>query len=191
MGNSNELLTIQEFAKASKRSKQAIYKQITTRLAPYIHEKEGRKFIEKKALQEVFQIQLGSQPSQPNSQPSQPELNNSVNPVNSQIDNQFAIFVEQLKEKDKQIERLQTENERLAIALENTTGTLNSTMDALKSSQALHAGTIQQQMIETTSSAPVETQKKTKWQKLKEIWREEIVSEIKSKDKIFIRIFDK
>ena len=45
MGNSNELLTIQEFAKASKRSKQAIYKQITTRLAPYIHEKEGRKFI--------------------------------------------------------------------------------------------------------------------------------------------------
>ena len=165
MGNSNELLTIQEFAKASKRSKQAIYKQITTRLAPYIHEKEGRKFIEKKALQEVFQIQLGSQPSQP-------ELNNSVNPVNSQIDNQFAIFVEQLKEKDKQIERLQTENERLAIALENTTGTLNSTMDALKSSQALHAGTIQQQMIETTSSAPVETQKKTKWQKLKEIWRE-------------------
>ena len=172
MGNSNELLTIQEFAKASKRSKQAIYKQITTRLAPYIHEKEGRKFIEKKALQEVFQIQLGSQPSQPNSQPSQPELNNSVNPVNSQIDNLFSIFVEQLKEKDKQIERLQTENERLAIALENTTGTLNSTMDALKSSQALHAGTIQQQMIETTSSAPVETQKKTKWQKLKEIWRE-------------------
>lgn len=165
MGNSNELLTIQEFAKASKRSKQAIYKQITTRLAPYIHEKEGRKFIEKKALQEVFQIQLGSQPSQP-------ELNNSVNPVNSQIDNQFAIFVEQLKEKDKQIERLQTENERLAIALENTTATLNSTMDALKGSQALHAGTIQQQMIETTSSAPVETQKKTKWQKLKEIWRE-------------------
>ena len=132
MGNSNELLTIQEFAKASKRSKQAIYKQITTRLAPYIHEKEGRKFIEKKALQEVFQIQLGSQPSQP-------ELNNSVNPVNSQIDNQFAIFVEQLKEKDKQIERLQTENERLAIALENTTATLNSTMDALKGSQALHA----------------------------------------------------
>lgn len=86
-------------------------------------------------------------------------LFNRVNPVNSQIDNQFAIFVEQLKEKDKQIERLQTENERLAIALENTTATLNSTMDVLKGSRALHAGTIQQQMIETTSSAPAETQR--------------------------------
>ena len=52
---------------------------------------------------------------------------------------------EQLREKDKQIEAL-------TKALENTTS-------SLKASQALHAGTIQNQLTESSESEP----KKRKW----------------------------
>ena len=61
-------------------------------------------------------------------------------------DNSMILFLqEQLREKDKQIEAL-------TKALENTTS-------SLKASQALHAGTIQNQLTESSESEP----KKKRW----------------------------
>ena len=65
---------------------------------------------------------------------------------NTVSDNSMIMFLqEQLREKDKQIEAL-------TKALENTTS-------SLKASQALHAGTIQNQLTESSESEP----KKRKW----------------------------
>ena len=54
-----------------------------------------------------------------------------------------SMLQKELDAKNKQIERLQQENERLVIALENTTHSLNA-------SHALHAGTMQKQIEEKT-----------------------------------------
>ena len=42
MERPGELMTIKAFAEAAGRSQQAIYKQIGTRLASYVHEKDGQ-----------------------------------------------------------------------------------------------------------------------------------------------------
>ena len=46
MERPGELMPIKAFAEAAGRSQQAIYKQIGTRLASYVHEKDGQKYIE-------------------------------------------------------------------------------------------------------------------------------------------------
>ena len=56
MERPGELMPIKAFAEAAGRSQQAIYKQIGTRLASYVHEKDGQKYIERRALEEVFKI---------------------------------------------------------------------------------------------------------------------------------------
>lgn len=55
------------------------------------------------------------------------------------LQKQLEVMQQQLEVKDKQIEELQHQNATLATALENTTA-------ALTAAQALHAGTIQQQL---------------------------------------------
>ena len=55
------------------------------------------------------------------------------------LQNTISMLQEQLQVKDQQIEQLQDQISQLTIALENTTS-------SLKAAQALHAGTIQQQI---------------------------------------------
>ena len=95
MEKNSVLLTIKEFAKASGRSQQAIYKQIATRLSSYLHEIDGRKFIERRALADVFRIGI------------QPEENNSFNSDNNPDHELYAILREELAAKNRQIEQLQ------------------------------------------------------------------------------------
>lgn len=95
MGNNSDLMTIKEFAAASGRSQQTIYKQIGTRLAAYVREIDGQKFIEKKALAEVFSIGV------------QPEENNSFNSGNNPEHELYTILREELAAKNRQIEQLQ------------------------------------------------------------------------------------
>ena len=95
MEKNSDLLTIKEFAKASGRSQQAIYKQIATRLSSYLHEIDGRKFRERRALAEVFRIGI------------QPEENNSFNSDNNPDHELYAILREELAAKNRQIEQLQ------------------------------------------------------------------------------------
>lgn len=105
MGENKDLLTIKEFAEASGRSQQTIYRQITTRLAGYLQEIDGQKYIERRALEEVFHVSV--------EQPKQPELNNSFNPDNNPVDNQekalYTILKQELDAKNQQIANLQKE----------------------------------------------------------------------------------
>ena len=100
MENSQDLLTIKEFAEASGRSQQTIYKQIETRLAPYLRKIEGKKYIERRALKEVFEIDV--------EQPPQPQNDNSFNSENNPEHPLYAILREELAAKNEQIKRLQT-----------------------------------------------------------------------------------
>lgn len=75
--------------------------------------------------------------------------------VTNQPTNEFATYLQgQIKIKDEQIHSLQEENARLVTALENVTA-------SLQAAQALHAGTIRQQLESgsTDTTEPKESKK--------------------------------
>ena len=102
MENPSEMMTIKAFAEASGRSQQTIYKQIETRLAPYLHKIEGKKYIERRALQEVFEIEV--------EQPTQPEKDNSFNSENNPEHPLYTILKAELDAKNRQIDQLMDQN---------------------------------------------------------------------------------
>ena len=53
----NDYLSVKEFSAAAGVSTQTIYKQLETRLAPYVKESGGRKYISKAALEEFYKAQ--------------------------------------------------------------------------------------------------------------------------------------
>ena len=53
-----ELLTIKEFAELSGRTTQAVYKQLNTKLSPFVKLVNNKKMLEKRALKEVFDIDI-------------------------------------------------------------------------------------------------------------------------------------
>lgn len=143
MERPGELMTIKAFSEAAGRSQQAIYKQISTRLASYVHEKDGQKYIERRALDEVFKIG-GIQPIQPENAPKSPEVSNveqrlyeTMQATIDLLQEQIKVKDQQLETKDKQIVAQQEQLTQLTAALEHTT-------TSLQAAQALHAGTMQQ-----------------------------------------------
>lgn len=121
MAKTEDLVSIKEFAALSGRSQQTIYKQIGTRLAPYVHEKDGQKWIERRALGEVFKIGE-DQPIQPeNNSDSTRELKGeqllyaSMQTTIDVLQSQIRTLEEQIKVKDQQISDL---SERLRDSLE-------------------------------------------------------------------------
>lgn len=118
MAEKNELMTIKAFASASGRSQQAIYKQISTRLSAYLHEIEGQKFIERRALFEVFgigeEVELVAQVEEAilNRKKS-----SSGGGVVSILERTVAMLEEELKIKNKQIEDLTAANKELAQSI--------------------------------------------------------------------------
>lgn len=143
MERPGELMTIKAFAEAAGRSQQAIYKQIGTRLASYAHEKDGQKYIERRALEEVFKIG-NIQPDQPSKEIKLPAASNveqrlyaTLQPTIDLLQEQIRVKDLQIETKDKQIAALQEQLTQLTAALEHTT-------TSLQAAQALHAGTMQQ-----------------------------------------------
>jgi predicted transcriptional regulator len=67
--------------------------------------------------------------------------------VSSEFDNVFLLFKEQLKEKDRQIavkdEQLTAKDKQITLLIEQNT----ALVEQLDTSQRLHAGTLQQQLI--------------------------------------------
>lgn len=94
-----EYLTIAEYAEIRSISKQAVYKSLSTKLKPYVIEVDGRKCLKKEVL--------GLSVDQPIKQSKQVEqqVETPINPSTSMID----FLMEQIKEKDKQIESLQND----------------------------------------------------------------------------------
>lgn len=137
----NELLTIAEFAELAGVSRQSIYKQMSTRLSKYCKLIDNRKMIEYRALAEVFGISV--------EQLCQPKNDNSVNPdvnQNEPLEAIIEMLRNELEVKNRQIMTLQEQNIQL-------TETIAKMSDSLQAAQALHAGTIQQQL-----GGPVEPQ---------------------------------
>lgn len=135
MENGQDLLPIKAFAEASGRSQQTIYKQIETRLAPYLHKIEGKKYIERRALKEVFELEV--------EQSSQPEKDNSFNPENNPEHPLYAILKAELDAKNKQIEQLQKD---LETERQHSREQADKLAELAKGAQQLHAGSIMQQL---------------------------------------------
>lgn len=135
MEKKQNLLTIKAFAEASGRSQQTIYKQIGTRLALYVHEIDGQKYIEHQALKEVFGIDV--------EQPFQPKDNNSFNRNDDPDHPLYAILRDELEAKNRQIEHLQAE---LAEERKHSREQADQLAILAARAQDLHAGTIKTQL---------------------------------------------
>lgn len=102
MENPGDLMPIKAFAAAAGRSQQAIYKQIGTRLASYVHEKDGQKYIERRALAEVFKIGVEG-----DVKPEQPKFNSTENngeqPLYAVLQATIETLQKQLEQKDIQL----------------------------------------------------------------------------------------
>lgn len=92
-----ELLTIKEFAELSGRTPQAIYKQLNNKLSPFVKMVDNKKMLEKRALKEVFDIDIEQQKQQ--------QLNEKTN-FESPL---YRILKEELDAKNEQILNLQVE----------------------------------------------------------------------------------
>lgn len=143
MERPGDLMTIKAFAEAAGRSQQAIYKQISTRLASYVHEKDGQKYIERRALDEVFKIG-GVQPIQPEKTAKSPEANNIEQRLYDTMQATIELLQEQIKVKDQQLESKDKQIAAQLDQLTQLTSALEHTTTSLQAAQALHAGTMQQ-----------------------------------------------
>ena len=92
-----ELLTIKEFAELSGRTTQAVYKQLNTKLSPFVKLVNNKKMVEKRALKEVFDINI--------EQLKQQNLNEETNPESPL----YEISKAELEAKNEQILNLQVE----------------------------------------------------------------------------------
>lgn len=95
--NDKELLTIKEFAELSGRTTQAVYKQLNTKLSPFVKLINNKKMLEKRALKEVFDIDI--------EQPKQQDFNEEIN-LESPL---YEILKTELEAKNEQILNLQVE----------------------------------------------------------------------------------
>ena len=86
--NEQEYLTIAEFAKRVKVSKQAVYQQLDKKLKPYLIVIDGKKKLNIKAISEVYDMQCE-------------EIDKEV--VQEENKQLVEILTQQLMEKDKQL----------------------------------------------------------------------------------------
>lgn len=145
----NELLTVQQFADAAGISKQAVYKALNNKLQPFVQLVDGKKMLQNKALREVYGIEVDQRESQPNGNQSQP------------LEALIAMLQKELEAKNAQLEAKDRQIEQLTSALENTTS-------SLQAAQALHAGTMQQQLLtpggeDVPKDIQTEQEKKKGW----------------------------
>ena len=142
----NELLTVQQFADAAGISKQAVYKALNNKLMPYVQLFDGKKMLNNKALREVYGVEV--------EQPDNPSLNNQSQPMDALI----AMLQKELDAKNEQISAQQRQLEAKDRQIEQLTSALDHTTSSLQAAQALHAGTMQQQLVapDTTTTATVE-----------------------------------
>lgn len=154
--------TIKQIADEIGVSKQAVQKRISreplyTSLQPYIDKKGNTKYISvvgqnliKSAFSEKKYIHENIDTS----------IDNNIIFANQCTQLYIENLTKQLDIKDQQIEKLQIENERLIASLENLT-------DSLKGAQALHAGTIQKELLTDKTIEQSLRERKKKWWQFK------------------------
>jgi len=136
-----DLLTVKEFAKIAGKRQQTIYKQLNNRLNPFVQLVESHKMLERRALHEVYGIEV--------EQPIQPKLNNLK--FNSET-TLYEVLRAELEAKNKQITAMQQEiaglQSELALERQHNREQSNKLAGFAEVAQRLHAGTIQQQLTE-------------------------------------------
>ena len=147
-------LTVKEFADAAKISQQAVYKQISGRLKPFVKIEGKQKMIAAAALKEFYSIDSlikVVQLEQPRSAPEYNDIqkkvekveqleNRTVEQLNS---NQTKILEDQVKELQKQIQEIikkdQEEKQFLRDQIKQKDKLIESLTDNLKIAQQLAA----------------------------------------------------
>jgi len=126
-----DFITISEFSKRAGLSRQAIYKKLEGVLMPYVVMVEGQKMLKREGLAVLKNKSLTE-----NNRVDTTKINTLYN---DGLLDMISFLKEQIRVKDDQIAKQ-------AAAMENHSITVKSLSDALQSAQALHAGTIQQQL---------------------------------------------
>ena len=171
----NDYLSIKEFSICAGVSKQAIYKQLETRLKPYTKIENGKKFISKTALELFNQSQPSSQPEsqpiqpenqliQPENQPIQPESQPESQPIqpssqpSSQPENQSnnEIFLEIIKTIQEELEKKNKQLEEKDKQIENLSERLAEALQLVRGQQVLHASEKAERAIETKQETKIE-----------------------------------
>ena len=102
-----EYLTIAEYAKIKGISTTAVYKRLKTSLQPFTTVVNGKKCL----LSTVLELDEAG-----GLEPFETKVETVVNPVAGAVDSAIQALQDQLKEKDRQIERLQEESAELRRA---------------------------------------------------------------------------
>ncbi len=154
----SEYMTVKEFSEAANVTTQRLYKLyaigcttecngIAAELRKYFKLVNGKKYIHCNALR-LFENATGVRNIAQQDATDTAMAQAAITALQQQLEvlqQQLTVKDEQLITKDNQIAELQQQNTKLSTALENTTA-------ALTAAQALHAGTIQQQL--TTEQQP-------------------------------------
>lgn len=149
---SKGFLTVKEFAEQANISQQAVYKQLNSRLKPFIHNVNGQKFIEAAALEKFYSTQV-VQSLNPDSTPENQEIQPEVAQPNStliqpkkdeQTDTEKQQELEdQIKELQKQIKQIieneQEERQFLRDQIKQKDKQIESLTENLKIAQHLAA----------------------------------------------------
>lgn len=151
MTKKNEWLSIKDFAKIANVSKQSVYKRLSTSLNPYLKVENGVKYLNIKALSDVYGKEV-SQPFQPYFQPDSQLFQHQNDKIHNKIisknndDNSIEFLLKQIDIKDKQIAELQ---------------------QALNQEQQLHLLSKQRiQQPEAVNDAVTEKPKKGFWERI-------------------------
>lgn len=126
----SEYISIKEFAKLAGVSTQAVYQRINKDLQSYCKEVDGKKTLDIAAL-ELFKVETIQERLQSDCKAVDKDLQSALTETITALREQLAI-------KDKQIEAL-------------TTALMNA-QQSEQQAHALHAGTMQQAMIETMTA---------------------------------------
>ena len=110
--NTDKLITISQYAAAKGISKQAVYKQLNAKLKEYLVEVDGKKYLKISVLSAAEADRL-NEVEQPFNQPS----TNSIQPI---LEAQLAEKDKTIESLLKQIEKLQEQNSKLTDLLQNS-----------------------------------------------------------------------
>ena len=100
MMDRKEYLTVKEFAEQAKVSTQSVYKRMATSLQPYIVEVDNQKMLNKQALTDLYDIEVGN-----GCKPIQEEVTNDCNPCNEEKEQ----YEEQIRELIDKVHELEVE----------------------------------------------------------------------------------
>ena len=166
-----QYLTVKQFAERAGVSTQRVYQLLTKSLQEFIKTDHGKKYISIEGLR-VFE----KDPLQDLAKDLQGDLQEVASPETEILRETVEVLRRQLAIKDEQLAAKDKQIGDLTAALLSAQEQHKALTDALTTAQALHAGTIQQQLAEQSGQGDVLSEDHT---------------QPKQKQSFFARIFKK